>query len=139
MSKSYSELVKFLTFKERYEYLKLNGRVGEETFGHSRYLNQIFYKTPEWINARNQVIIRDNGNDLGIEGREIHSKIFVHHIDPITLDDILNRNPKCWDLNNLITTCKNTHDAIHYGDESLLFFELVDRKPNDQAPWRNDL
>ncbi len=136
MTKTYSELSKLKTFKERYEYLKLSGTVGEETFGHSRYLNQIFYKTPEWIEARNKVIIRDEGNDLGIPGREVHSNILVHHIEPITLEDILNRNPKCWDLDNLITTCMKTHNAIHYGDESLLFLELVERKPNDQVPWR---
>lgn len=136
MPKTYSELSKLKTFKERYEYLKLSGRIGEETFGSNRYVNQALYKSPEWIAARSKAIIRDEGNDLGIQGREIGSGILVHHIEPITLDDILNRNPKCWDLDNLITTCVNTHNAIHYGDESLLFLELVERKPNDQAPWR---
>ena len=134
--KTYSELIKFTTFKERYEYLKLNSHVAEETFGGSRYLNQVLYHTQEWRKARQEVIIRDNGCDLGIPGREVRYGILIHHINPITKEDILNRDPKCFDPDNLITTCKNTHNAIHYGDESLLFLELIERKPNDQVPWR---
>lgn len=136
MDKSFSKLVKFKTFKERYEYLKLNGHVAEDTFGSYRYLNQILYHSPEWARVRREVIIRDSGCDLGIEGREINSCLLIHHINPISKEDIINRNPKCFDPDNLITTCMNTHNAIHYGDESLLFLEIEERKPNDQAPWR---
>lgn len=135
--RTYSELKKLKTFKERYEYLRLDGRVGEETFGFDRYLNQMFYKSEEWKQVRNYVITRDNGCDLGILDREIYDElILVHHMNPITKDDILNRSE--WLLNPefLITTIKRTHDAIHYGDENLLYDDPVERSPNDTCPWK---
>lgn len=136
--KTYSELIMFPTFEERYEYLKLDGRVGEDTFGYDRYLNQQFYQRDnEWKHIRDQVIIRDKGCDLGIEGREIIGKILVHHIDPITKDDILRRTRKLLDPENLICTTKNTHDAIHYGDSNLLIKDYIERKSNDTCLWRN--
>lgn len=134
--KTYSELITLPTFEERYQYLRLNGRVGEETFGFDRWLNQRFYKDPEWLRIRDEVIIRDNGCDLAIPGREIHSRILIHHMNPITKDDILQRSRILLDPEYLICTIKNTHDAIHYGDENLLFKGLIERKPNDTCPWR---
>lgn len=135
--KTYSELIQLQTFKDRFEYLKVNGQVGQSTFGSKRYLNQILYKTKEWKQLRDKVIVRDNGCDLGIEGREIHGKIIVHHIDPITVEDILNRNPKVFSLNNLISVSHMTHEAIHYGDEELLILDPVERTANDTCPWRH--
>ena len=135
--KSYSELITLPTFIERYRYLKLGGRVGEETFGSDRYLNQILYKDRQWLRARDKVIIRDNGCDLGMEGHEIYGKILVHHINPITKEDILRRDPKLFDPENLICTIKNTHDAIHYGDESLLIIAPTIRTRNDTCPWKH--
>lgn len=136
--KTYSELIELSTFKERFEYLKLNGRVGEDTFGYDRYLNQIFYKSKEWLSIRNYVITRDNGCDLGVPGREIlGDKILIHHINPITKEDILNRSKKLLDPENLITTVKNTHDAIHYGSSDLLYEEPIERSKNDTCPWRH--
>lgn len=136
--KTYSELMTLPTFEERYEYLRLGGRVGEETFGFDRYLNQKFYKDPAWRSVRNEVVVRDNGCDLGMEDREIPEgvKILVHHINPITMDDILNRSKKLFDPENLICTIKNTHDAIHYGDSSLLISGPVIRTKNDTCPWK---
>ena len=134
--KSYSELITLPTFIKRYRYLKLGGRVGEETFGSDRYLNQILYKDRQWLRARDKVIIRDNGCDLGMEGHDIYGKILVHHINPITKEDILRRDPKLFDPENLICTIKNTHDAIHYGDESLLIIAPTIRLPNDTCPWK---
>lgn len=137
MIRTYSELITLPTFEERFEYLKLNGTVGKETFGYDRYLNQMFYKLPEWLEARDTVIIRDNGCDLGIEGREIYGRILVHHINPITMEDIVNRNPILFDPENLISTTKNTHDAIHYSDESILVVDPIARSKNDTCPWRH--
>lgn len=134
--KSYSELIALPTFIERYRYLQLGGRVGEETFGFDRWLNQKFYKDPEWLSVRNKVIIRDNGCDLGMEGHEIYGKILVHHINPITKEDILCRSRTLFDPENLICTIKNTHDAIHYGDESLLIIAPTIRTKNDTCPWK---
>ena len=135
--KTYSELIKLSTFEERYEYLKIGGTVGEETFGFDRYLNQVFYKSKEWLAVRDYVIARDNGCDLGIPGREIRSnKIMVHHINPITKEDILYRNDILLNPEYLITTVKNTHDAIHYGDSSLLYQDPVERSKNDTCPWK---
>lgn len=136
MNKCYSELITIPTFIERYRYLRLGGKVGEDTFGFDRYLNQIFYKDPEWIRTRDLVIIRDGGCDLAMPDREILSRILVHHINPITKEDIINRDPKLFDLENLISTVKNTHDAIHYGDENLLIIEPIERSQNDTCPWR---
>lgn len=134
--KTYSELMTLPTYKERYQYLKLGSRVGEETFGFDRYLNQIFYKSEEWRRVRDEVIVRDNGCDLGVEGREIHGRVLVHHMNPITIEDIKNRSEFLLNPEYLITTVKNTHDAIHYGDESLLIDEPVIRTRNDTCPWR---
>lgn len=135
--KTYSELITFETFEERYEYLRLDGVVGEETFGFDRYLNQEFYqRSQEWKRIRDFVIIRDQGCDLGIDGREIRGKIIVHHMNPITKNDLLNRTPFLLDPEYLICTLKSTHDAIHYGDENLLMKGPIERKPNDTCPWR---
>ena len=135
--RTYSELITLSTFEERFEYLRLGGKVGKETFGFDRYINQIFYKDPEWLRIRNEVIIRDNGCDLGIEDRKIHGRILVHHMNPITVDDILNRSKYLLDPEYLISTMKNTHDAIHYSDESLLAKDPIIRIKNDTCPWRN--
>ncbi len=134
--RTYSELSQLATFEERYRYLRLGGRVGEETFGFDRWINQTFYKDPEWLKVRDIVIIRDNGCDLGIEGREIYSRIIVHHMNPITKADILDRSKFLLDPEYLICTVKNTHDAIHYGDENLLITLPMERSPNDTCPWR---
>ena len=134
--KTYSELSKLTTFEERYRYLRLGGRVGEETFGFDRWINQMFYKDPEWLKIRDEVIIRDNGCDLGIEGREIYSRIIVHHMNPITKADILDRSELLLNPEYLICTVKNTHDAIHYGDENLLITLPMERNVNDTCPWR---
>lgn len=136
ITKTYSELSKLSSFEERYNYLRIGGEVGKETFGFDRYLNQILYQTPEWKEARDKVIIRDNGCDLGIEGREIHSRVLVHHMNPITVDDILSRDPKVFDPEYLIATTHNTHNAIHYGDENLLAKAPIERTKNDTCPWR---
>ena len=135
--RTYSELITLPKFEERYEYLKLNGVVGEETFGFNRYLNQEFYqRDKEWLRIRDYVIIRDQGCDLGIEGREIRGKIIVHHMNPITKDDLFKRTEFLLNPEYLICTLKSTHDAIHYGDENLLMKGPVERKANDTCPWR---
>lgn len=135
--RTYSELSKLKTFRERYEYLKLDGTVGEETFGFDRYINQMFYKSEEWKRIRNYVITRDNGCDLGISDRKIvDSVILVHHMNPITKEDIINKNEILLDPEYLITTIKPTHDAIHYSDENLLAEDLIVRSKNDTCPWK---
>lgn len=135
--KTYSELITIPTFIERYRYLKIGGRVGKETFGYDRYLNQILYRSDEWKNFRRDIVIRDNACDLGCEGYDIEfGKILVHHIEPITVEDVLRRDPKIFDPENVITTILNTHNAIHYGDESLLITEPIQRTRNDTCPWR---
>ena len=134
--RTYSELIKLPTFEERFQYLKLDGDVGVETFGFDRYLNQAFYSSDEWKSIRNQVIIRDNGCDLGIEGREIYKRMIIHHMNPITKEDLLYRTEYLLNPEYMICTMKNTHDAIHYGDENLLFKDPIERKPNDTCPWR---
>ena len=136
-TKTYSELITIPTFIERYDYLNLTGRVGESTFGGKRYLNQILYKTGIWMRLRDKIIVRDNGCDLGIPGREIYSRLTIHHIDPITIEDVLNNNPKVFNPNNLITTADITHKAIHYGNEDLLMKEPTVRRENDTCPWKN--
>lgn len=135
--RTYSELIRLPTFEERYRYLRIGGRVGEETFGFDRYLNQMFYTSNEWRDIRDHVIIRDNGCDLGIPDREISGRILVHHMNPITVDDVVKRSKYLLDPEYLICTIKNTHDAIHYGDESLLFTGPIERRPNDTCPWKN--
>lgn len=139
MIRSYSELVRLQTFKERYEYLKLDGEVGVETFGYDRYLNQLLYNSREWkLDVRPKIIIRDNGCDLGCEGFDIPERILIHHINPITVDDIVMRRDIVFDPENLISTSHRTHTAIHYGDESLLITEVTQRRKNDTCPWRRD-
>lgn len=135
--RTYSELIKLPTFEERYAYLRLGGRVGEATFGFDRYLNQMFYKSDEWLAIRDKVIVRDNGCDLGIEGREIESSILIHHMNPISKKDILERSDFLLNPEYLICTIKNTHDAIHYGDENLLIKDPIERRKNDTCPWRH--
>ena len=134
--KTYSELITLPTFLERYRYLKIGGAVGRETFGRDRYLNQILYQSDEWRNFRIPIIIRDNGNDLGCDGYEIHGSILIHHINPITVEDVLRRDPKVFDPENVISTVLNTHNVIHYGDETLLVTGPITRTKNDTCPWR---
>lgn len=134
--KTYSELIKLPTFKERYRYLKIKGVVGEETFGFDRWLNQAFYKSKEWLAIRDHVIFRDNGCDLGIPEREIHGRVLIHHMNPITKRDILDRSDFLLNPEYLITTTKVTHDAIHFGDESLLYEDPIERTMNDTCPWK---
>ena len=136
MYRCYSELILLPTFKERYDYLRLGGTVGKETFGYDRYLNQILYTSVEWRNFKRKIIIRDNGCDLGCDGFELFSRILVHHINPITAEDILNRSPIVFDPENVITTSHNTHQAIHYGDETLLPLLPVERSRYDTCPWK---
>ena len=121
---------------ERYEYLRLGGSVGYETFGFDRYLNQIFYTSQRWRKARDKVIIRDNACDLGIKGRDILGRIYIHHMNPVTLDDIVNESELLIEPEFLICTTHNTHNAIHYGDKSLLILEPIERSKNDTCPWR---
>lgn len=135
-TKTYSELITLPTFIDRFRYLQLGGQVGVETFGYDRYLNQMLYRTTEWKRFRNEIIIRDNGCDLACEGYEIIGKILIHHINPISVEDVLLRDTKVFDPENVISTTLNTHNAIHYGDESLLITEPIERKPNDTCPWR---
>ena len=135
--RTYSELIELPTFEERFEYLRLSAIVGDPTFGYERFLNQVFYRSPEWKRIRNEVIRRDNGCDLAIEDRSIIDRIEIHHITPITSDDIESNGELLYDLNNLICTSPNTHKAIHYGDMSLITrSEPVVRRPNDTCPWR---
>lgn len=134
--RTYSELIQYDSFIERFRYLKLGGKVGEDTFGFDRYLNQQFYKSKEWRLLRDQIIIRDMGCDLGIPDRDIFDRIIIHHMNPLTKEDIINRTEFLLDPKYMICVTKRTHDAIHYGDESLLFDTLVERTPNDTCPWR---
>ena len=137
-TKSYEELSKIEDFEQRYEYLKLNGKVSEETFGHARYLNQDFYKNdPDWLQVRDEVIIRDDGCDLGIKGRTIGGCIFVHHINPITKEQIIAKDRSLYDPNNLICCSKRTHDAIHYSSSDLLIKDPITRTKNDTCPWKH--
>ena len=131
-----TELFRLRTFEDRYEYLKLGGSVGASTFGFDRYLNQRFYRSPEWLSARNEVILRDNACDLGIDDREIYSDILVHHMNPICPEDLEDYNPDILNPEYLITTTLETHNAIHFGDKSLLHSFPPDRAPNDTVPWR---
>ena len=141
--RSYTELLSYHTIEERFEYLKLCGKVGDMTFGFERYLNQLFYKDPLWKNARNKAIKRDSdGNDcfdLGVKGFPIMGTIFVHHINPIHKEDIINRNPILFDLDNLICCSERTHNAIHYGDKSLLPKVPIERFEFDTCPWKRGL
>ena len=145
--RTYSEMILLPTFEERYAYLRLGGKIGETTFGFDRYLYEQFLKSDEWIELRDHVIIRDNGCDLAIEGRDIYgwrdrlkkktaNRIIIHHMNPITKEDILRRTKYLLDPEYLVCTIKSTHDAIHYGDDSLLIKNPVERTKNDTCPWR---
>lgn len=137
MNRSYTELIKLRTFKERYDYLRLGGGIGKETFGYERYLNQLLYKSDEWKKFRREIILRDNGCDLGVEGFEIGgNRITVHHINPVTKAQIINRDPIVFDPENVITCTHSTHMAIHYGTLDILEIQPVSRRPNDTCPWR---
>ena len=134
--KTYSELIALPTFEDRFEYLQLKGIVGQETFGFDRYLNQILYNSKEWKHLRNEIIVRDNGCDLAFEGFEIHGRILIHHINPITIDDVIKRREMVFDPENLICVTHNTHNAIHYGNKSLLITGPIERRANDTCPWK---
>ena len=139
--RTYSELITIPTFIERYRYLRLGGKVGEETFGFDRYLNQQFYKSDEWLRVRDYVILRDTGRndycqDLGVDGYDIRGRILIHHMNPITVDDIVHRSDFLLNPEYLICTTKNTHDAIHYGNEDILIQAPIERRKNDTCPWR---
>ena len=135
--KSYSELSELHTFEERFEYLKTHNGIGAETFGHDRYINQMFYRTKEWRSVRNKVILRDNGCDLGIPGHELEPRqIVIHHMNPITIADIQNRNPDILNPNFLICVSDATHKAIHYGDLNTIPQGPAVREPNDTCPWK---
>lgn len=138
MNRSYKELSKLKTFRERFEYLRLNGSVCNETFGRDRYLNQVLYNSYQWRKIiRPRVILRDNGCDLGCDGHDIlpPCPIYIHHINPITIDDIENDDPIVFALDNLICVSFDTHQAIHYGIEPVSAYDYVERSPNDMAPW----
>jgi len=136
MNRTYSELLTFPTYEERYRYLQIKGKVGEATFGFDRYLNQMFYSSKDWEPIRNSIIVRDYGRDLGIIGREIHGTIYVHHMNPISVEDIKNFNPELIDPKYLICTSLITHNAIHYGNEDNLIKDPIIRTRNDTCPWK---
>ncbi len=137
--RTYSELMSLPTFEERFEYLRLDGAVGESTFGFDRYLNQIFYqRSHEWKSIRDFVIVRDNGCDLGVDGYEIHSRVLVHHMNPITIKDLERESEFLLNPDYLITTTHNTHNAIHYGNTNLLIRNPIVRTKNDTCPWRSN-
>lgn len=136
MNRCYKELRKLKTFEERYQYLKIGGKVGEATFGFDRYINQLLYTSQRWKKTRDKVIIRDGACDLGIEDRAIHGILFVHHMNPITIEDIEQERDHIYDPEFLICTAMMTHNAIHFGNESLLVKLPPERKPNDTCPWR---
>ena len=135
--KTYTELSALPTFEDRFAYVQTFSKVGEDSFGSKRYLNQVLYKSKEWKKVRDDVILRDNGCDLGIEGREIAGHIHVHHINPITAEQILNRDPAIFDMDNLICCSEITHKALHYGDISSTVSDYKERTPNDTTPWKN--
>ena len=134
---TYSECIQFTEFMDRYRYLKLGGGIGEMTFGFERYLNQEFYHSDAWKSFRHKIIIRDNGNDLGVDGFQIGGRIIIHHITPITIADIRNGSPKVLDPDNVICVSHTTHEAIHFGSEELLASYFPnERRPNDTTPWK---
>ena len=133
---TYDELIQLNTFEERFNYLRVNGRCSEETFGGHRLLNQMLYRSPQWQDIRQRVILRDNGCDLGIEDRPINTKVIIHHLNPITIDQVVNFDPAIFDLNNLICCSHATHNAIHYGDgTNLTPTNIIERKPGDTRLW----
>ena len=135
--RTYSELITIPTFEERFEYLQLKGSVGKDTFGYDRYLNQVLYRSPEWKRLRNKIIIRDNGCDLACDGHDVYGKVLIHHLNPITVEDVLARSRKVFDPDNLVCVSHNTHNAIHYGDVDLLVTGPIIRTKNDTCPWRH--
>ena len=135
--RTYSELITLTTFEERFKYLQLNGQVGESTFGFDRYMNQVFYRSQKWKSIRDFVIIRDCGCDLGVEGYDIHGKIIIHHMNPLSMRDIETESDFLLNPDFLICTTHNTHNAIHYGDENLLVTAPIERTKNDTCPWRH--
>lgn len=135
MIRTYSELCKLPTFKERFNYLSLDGLVGQDTFGFERYLNQRFYRSKEWKQLRNKIIVRDNGCDLGIDGREIFGRVIIHHMNPVGVEDIENASEYLLNPEYLICVSHLTHNAIHYGDESIFPEEFVERSPGDTKLW----
>lgn len=137
MIRTYSELMSIGSYEDRYKYLRIGGIVGESTFGFDRWLNQILYKSDPWLEVRDEVISRDDGFDMGHTDYPINGRIIVHHMNPITIEDVLNRNPDIFNPEFLISVAKSTHDAIHFGDSSLLPQPVIERKPYDTSPWRN--
>jgi hypothetical protein len=138
MTRSYSELRKIKSFKDRYDYLKLNGVVGASTFGYDRYINQALYKSPRWMGVRDQVIIRDGGCDLAHPDYEINDVVVIHHINPITARDIETGHKKVFDMENLVCTSERTHQAIHFGNENMIPKPIVERSRNDTSPWKKE-
>ena len=136
MTKTYLEMLELPTYEERVNYLRLDGIVGADTFGHDRYLNQILYHTPEWKKIRYEVINRDAACDLALSDYPMFDHVVVHHINPITVEMILNRDPAVFDLNNLVCVSERTHNSIHYGTEGPNSMVPVERKKNDTCPWR---
>ena len=136
--RTYSELIQLPTFEERFDYLRLDGVVGKDTFGFDRYLNQQFYRSSEWKRIRNQVIVRDNGCDLGIDDYEIHGRILIHHMNPISIEDLQYMSDLLMNPEYLICVSHRTHNAIHYGDESLIVTTPIERSQNDTCPWRHN-
>lgn len=135
--KSYSEMITMSEFDDRFRYAKLDGQVGMDTFGFDRYLNQQLYRSKEWKRLRDQIIIRDNGCDLGVPGHEISGKIYIHHLNPLSPEDITESTEKLFDPDNLVCVSAETHNAIHYGDESILEKnKIVERSPGDTCPWK---
>ena len=134
--RTYSELIRLPTFEERFRYLKLDGLVGKDTFGFDRYLNQEFYRSKEWKEVRDFVIVRDNGCDLGMDGYDIVGRIYIHHMNPITVNDIVYSSDFLLNPDYLICVSHNTHNAVHYGDEDLLVTAPVERRKNDTCPWK---
>lgn len=133
--RSYKELIRFKTFEERFEYLKLSGEVGAPTFGSHRYLNQKFYTSSEWRRFRRDIILRDNGCDLAYQDRPINGLVLIHHLNPLSIDEVLNRSEKLMDPDNVVSVCFETHNALHYGDSTLLLSDFVERKPGDTKLW----
>ena len=137
MIRTYSELIQLPTFEERFRYLALNGQVGKDTFGYDRYLNQMLYKNNKWRSLRNVIIMRDNGCDLAMEGYDIPGRVYVHHMNPLTKEDIENNTEFLWNPEYLICVSFDTHNAIHYGDNSYLTRnQVIERSPNDTIPWK---
>ena len=139
MIRYYSELIQLPTFKERFEYLKLSGSVGKATFGYDRYLNQNFYKSREWKRLRDEIIVRDNGCEMGLEGFEIRGRILIHHMNPIVDDDIINVSDYLMNPDYLICVSHDLHNAIHYGNDDILRAKnFQPRRPNDTCPWKEN-